>query len=256
MNKVQSYIEASKALREAYDELKYGKLTRTKHLAETFQPIVKPLETLSKELGKTTDDPPKIKTEKEEVENVIGETALKYLTYYSDKDVKTDKIFGFHTRNKEMFIGSEPVTIRNNDIYFPDGKKYKGTEGLWSLLTLQKPSNFSDEDVDNFEEIILKTDSYRRNNDPNDDYIKRSSGYKYTNFIKPILEKHDIIQTKKKGKGLKKIVTNNPVEYVYWNSLDELLEKLYIAYGEIKAGNKNPLLYNEITSILEEIREI
>ena len=61
---------------------------------------------------------------------------------------------------------------------------------------------------------------------------------------------------KKVGSGLRKIVTNAPVEYVYWNSFDELLERLFIVYGEIKSGNNNPNLVNELVNILQEIREI
>ena len=61
----------------------------------------------------------------------------------------------------------------------------------------------------------------------------------------------------KEGAGaLRKIVTNNPVEYVYWNSIDELLERLYILYGELKAGNSNPNIANEIVNIIQEFKEL
>ena len=46
------------------------------------------------------------------------------------------------------------------------------------------------------------------------------------------------------------------MEYVYWNALDELLERLCIVYGEMKAGNNNPNLVNELVNILQEIKEI
>lgn len=59
----------------------------------------------------------------------------------------------------------------------------------------------------------------------------------------------------KSGKGLTKELTSNTVEYKYWNSLDELLERLYVLYGEVKARNTNPSLRNEIINILEEIKE-
>ena len=62
--------------------------------------------------------------------------------------------------------------------------------------------------------------------------------------------------SEKLGSGFRKILTNAPVEYVYWNNLDELLERLYIVYGEIKSGNDNPNLINELVNILQEIREI
>lgn len=249
---IKNYVQASKALREAYEELKYGKITRSKFFAETFEPIVKPLEGLMKNETASIKTE-SVKSEPEDIAKFIGDTALKYLKMYTDRGVKTDKTFGFRTRNDKMFIGSEPIEIENNNIRFPDGDVYEGTEGLWQLLTLQKPNNYTKEDRENFAEILLKTNSYRRNNNPDESYLKSSSGYKYSHIVKPILKENNILT---EGEGLQKIVTNKPVEYVYWDTLDELLEKLYIAWGEIKSGNKNPLLYNEISSILEEIREI
>ena len=72
------------------------------------------------------------------------------------------------------------------------------------------------------------------------------------------LEQADLINfsTPKSGSGLRKILTNTPVEYIYWNTIDELLDRLCIVYGELKAGNNNPNLINEVVNILQEIREL
>ena len=99
--------------------------------------------------------------------------------------------------------------------------QFKGTRGLWELLTMENPKNYNNEDLNNYEKIILSMNSYRHNNNPSSKYVKSSTGHKYTAFIKPILEK-----------------------------------KLCTVYGKIKAGNTNLNLTNEIVNILLEIREI
>lgn len=58
------------------------------------------------------------------------------------------------------------------------------------------------------------------------------------------------------GGSLYKTVTGAPVEYVYWDTLDKLLERLYILYGKLKAGNTNPGIANEIINIVQEFKEI
>ena len=45
-------------------------------------------------------------------------------------------------------------------------------------------------------------------------------------------------------------------KYVYWDNLDELFQRLAVLYGEIKSGNTNPTLKNEIVRILQELQEL
>jgi len=201
----------------------------------------------------------------EEIMSTLGPTATKYMKLFMTKNVKTDNTYGLYTKRKDnnLYIGNSSITVDNDDIILNSTKeRFKGTEGLWQLLILADPEKYNDEDYQNYGKIIYKTASYRRDNDPQNSKMKSSRGIKYRNIIKPIV---DELEKKKKmekdvdvvqGLGLKKRVTNAPVEYVYWNTLDELLERLYILYGEIKSGNTNPTLYNEIVSIIQEFKEI
>lgn len=276
MDAVREYIESGKALQEKYDEIRRGIITRQKVLEEDFQPIVKPLEALSEKLDSRKDVP-------QDVLNRVGAIAEKYLRYRSDKMVKPDSKFGIYNDEEgNLYVGDTPLVILEDNLKFKNGMEFKGTDGLWQLLTMEIPVHYTNEDLNNYEKIVLTTNTYRRNNDSNNTYVKSSVGHKYTHFIKPILQKNKIIKTQtttakktlsyprslademamasteeeKKGSGLGKILTNTPVEYVYWNSLEELLDRLYILYGEIKSGNNNPNLINELVNILQEIREI
>lgn len=253
---VDQYVKTSAALRKAYEDIKFGNIMRSNQLGETFKPILAPLEDIKNKIYEKDSNV----SDKDVALERIGDIALRYIKMYTSKDVKTDQTFGLHSAKSHLYIGSEPIVVLENNILFPDGETFHGTEGLWQLICLSEPKDFNDNDYNNYEKIILKTNNYRHNNDVHAKQVKSSRGYKYLNIIKPILQKNGILKYYKKESGsglrLQKVITNKPVEYVYWNTLDELLEKLYILYGEIKAGNKNPSLYNEIIAILQEIREI
>ena len=259
---VQNYINVSKALQTKYDEIKRGVITRRQILSEDFKPIVKPLREISKKLSKN-------ETANEE-ERTDPNLLQKYLHLHQTG--KPDFKFGIHVKNGDYYVGHTPLKIQGNNLHFDGGMKFVGTPGLWELLTLQQPVNYTEEDLNNYEQIVLRTDTYRHNNNPRAERIKSSGGFKYKNIIQPILIKNDILkgcqqqqqqqqtledfvppdenldetfdealdktldETLKEGSGLQKILTNTPVEYVYWNTLDELLERLYIVYGEMKAG--------------------
>jgi len=283
MHSVKNYIETSKALKEKYNEIKRGIFLHRKVLEEEFKPIIEPL----REIGENFRG----RIPGEDVLKRIGPLAEKYLRHRMDKSIKPDLKFGLYVdKEGNFYIGNTALIILEDELHFKNGMTFKGTVGLWELITMEKPTNYTEQDLQDYEKIVLSTNTYRHNNDANAKQVKSSTGYKYIHFIKPILQKNDIIrQTKgkkilsyphsladqlqmsertnmdslgeelgesKEGSGLRKILTNTPVEYVYWNTLDELLERLYIVYGEIKSGNNNPNLINEVVNILQEIREI
>lgn len=310
MDPIKEYIEASKALQEKYAELRQGLVTRQRVLEQEFKPIITPLQNIQNQLKNTplsttrllpeqkSLEAPSIEksigsVEKSDHSQVLGPLASKYLGLYATKHSATDTTFGIYMNNDGVLcIGNSPINVENDVIKFPDGEKYEGTVGLWELLTLKNPIDYDSQDLDNYEKIILKTYTYRRNNDPKDSRVKSSGGKKYLQIIKPLLLANNVMYynnmgtltsfntppRKKpkslaeeledvdlmsfspvpttKGTGLRKILTNTPVEYIYWNDLNELLDRLYIVYGEIKAGNNNPNLINEVVNILQEIREI
>lgn len=62
--------------------------------------------------------------------------------------------------------------------------------------------------------------------------------------------------TKKSGAGLDNIlmqVSSNPVDYVYWDDPNDLVERLRVLIAETQAGHTGH--HNEIYFIIEELRE-
>lgn len=106
------------------------------------------------------------------------------------------------------------------------------------LLThteVTKPDFFTKEDFENYEKILIETDSIYQNNDISKNKPKSSSSGKYNEMIKPIWQKKSATSPKKfkekipqnsTRKGLKKY-TEDPIEYKYIHNLGELLKRLY-----------------------------
>lgn len=307
---INDYINSTKNLKEQYDTIRTGKIYKQEELKELYKPITTPLKKLTDEIQQKTvpkyaqiisETLPEYGTakplqvlEKEDIIKVIGRTAQKFLSHYASKDIKTDRTFGIRVENDDLFIGNQPIWIRDDNIKFEDGTEFIGTGGLWELLTLEEPKNYNEDDVDNYTEILQKTSSYKHNNNPASNKVKSSTGYKYNNIVKPLLIKKGLIKIKT-GSGLKiqnldetlkKLVSvymniqnghSDPEnikdilneiktlnlsanlksdKYIYWDNLDELFQRLTVLYGEMQSGNTNPTLKNEIIRILQELKEL
>jgi len=71
-----------------------------------------------------------------------------------------------------------------------DGKMYKGTEGLWELLTRKNPQNYTQNDEDVYYDILIASDAVFQNNDPKTKKPKSSRSEKYNKIIKFLWEEH------------------------------------------------------------------
>jgi hypothetical protein len=178
----------------------------------------------------------------------FGKLATKYLSNYLLGDKKTtDTTYGLKKDPEgetSFSIGNTNVEIANDDITV-GGKTYKGTEGLWSLLTLKEPDEnlVTQEDMENYKEIVVMTSAHKKSYNP-EAQISANSGSKYKKIIAPMFSKS--------GEGLRE-VTGNAIDYVYWNDPNELVNRLRLLILSKDAGNTG--VDNEIDSILEELRE-
>jgi len=76
---------------------------------------------------------------------------------------------------------------------------YEGTRGLWDLITKQNPviGLATDEDMENYEEIMVETGAMRNRKNP--DRPAESKSEKWKKYIRPIWEKYDKKQGKKQS---------------------------------------------------------
>ena len=92
----------------------------------------------------------------------IGNIAEQYLRKYSSTS-GSDKTFGLRDKDGKFYIGNMEAEIKENNIIVGD-KEYAGTPELWMLLVATTDDKiFTDEDYDNYAEIMHSTNALRRN---------------------------------------------------------------------------------------------
>jgi len=118
------------------------------------------------------------------------------------------------------------------------GEKYKGTHGLWKLLTnpnkknlnhevyktwWTNKNNFTEKDLALYKEILVRIHSIYQLNDPSTKKPKSSSSKKWNELISEIWKE---VKTPKHGSGLTKQYHKGPIEYKYIDNLNQLLQRL------------------------------
>lgn len=113
----------------------------------------------------------------------LGENTTKYLPLIKDPH------FGIYYNNGNYMIGKDIIKFKDDNIIFLNGKTYKGTSGLFSLLYSQAcppPDKYTQEDFNNYKDILITTESIYQNNDKGPGRVKTSKGDKYNNMIDDI----------------------------------------------------------------------
>ena len=175
---------------------------------------------------------------------ILGKIAQDYLPRAHDNK------FGLHwDKHVKLYkIGDAITGIDDNDLIV-DGIRYKGTHGLWRLLTYKdKPDDdfYSEEDLENYTKILWQTNAIYKNNDPSTNKPKSSRGDKYKNLIRPIWNSKNTIE----GSGVKKY-NENKIEYKIIDNLNDLDRTINFILSEELAGNNNYL--NEKKAIKDYI---
>lgn len=156
----------------------------------------------------------------------------------------------------DFTIGNFPLEIKANKLKIGE-KEYEATSGLMNLLFLKEPdsSEINEQDKENYREILLETSVHKLNYDPNS-RTRGNSSKKYKNFVGPLSRDTPNKAIQGKGNNQKTTLMQLPIgkfNYVYYDNLNELVERLKILYANSISGNASHV--NEINSIVEELRE-
>ena len=167
----------------------------TREITEGLKPNTEGIENLpqaTQPLGKEE------KEEKEEEENEynIGKIAKKYI--YRPN---TDKTFGIREEKGLYYIGDKRAIIFCNNIII-DSEKFEGTPGLWELITAKKPISYENEDRDNYERLMLKTNVLHCGNDPNNPYPKGNRSFKWDKVLKSTWREKKKMRDSMRERGL------------------------------------------------------
>ena len=230
-----------------------------REITEGLKPIREGIEKLpetivfptTQPLGKASGEEKEEEKEEEEKQvkspETLGETAYNYL--HGKELYPRDITFGIHL-GKDGFYhmgaikdstgeykGNRKIlTIAHNNILVDD-EKFRGTPGLWELIMEDKPKNYTKEDLDNYGNLLVKTNALHQDFDPKNPYPRASRSYKWQNILGTIWAAKGY-----KGSGVV-VIPSDP---------NALLERLDLLLASQKAGHTG--VRNELVSICDELK--
>ena len=281
---IRDFIETRKRIKDNFIAKKVGEAEYQTGLTKLFKPVTETQKATTKEITeaqkaaaeKITQELLPIKegieklpegfpalgmTEEELIK--IGPIARKYIQ--SNLGRATTKA-GLYSEDDNLKIGYRPVKIENDDIIIDD-ERFKGTVGLWELITskdIPDITEYGAEDLAGYITIMHITKAtYDKNNKRvggNDKmnklikpFVKALEEDKSGNKLVTEINKHfgfeeyeepaTIPLTPTKGTGLPKILPSDP---------NALIDRFDLLFSSQKAGHTG--VRNEIVSILDELK--
>ena len=199
---IKDFIETRKRIKDNFIARKVGESEYQSGLTKLFKPVTETQKATAKEITeaqKATAE--KITSEllpiKEGIEGLplklfkevfpslgfkesditkLGPIAVNALIEAFTKE-GVDRTYGIYAKDKTFYMGNKQIIIKNNDITL-DGTVYEGSSGLWELITSKNPINYTDEDKDIYRQLILRSNTIYRNNNPNSKHPKSSRSLK------------------------------------------------------------------------------
>ena len=282
---VKDFIETRKRIKDNFMARKVGEAEYQTGLTKLFKPVTETQKTTAKEITeaqkvtaeKFTQELLPIKEGIEELPTKLfrkifpsiefkasdiinfGPLAVDALLQAFTKN-NIDLSYGIYAIDGKFKIGNKFITIEDNNIKV-DGIIFEGTRGFWELVTSKypKPENYTDEDLNKYQRLVILTNTAYQNNNPNQNKPKASKSKKWKNIIKPIWSaiqeqkdeeeyqefeepEDDDPQPGTSGEGLK-ILPSDP---------NALIDRFDLLFSSKKAGHTG--VSNEIVSILDELK--
>ena len=218
-----------------------------REITEGLKPIREGIEKLPQAIqpiGEATGEEEE-EDEEEEEEELVGEIAYEFL----NKPYR-DTTFGIRKEKDHHYIGNKHVIVDGNDIIIrKNGERFKGTSGLWELITSKTPKNYTERDYDNYEDLMIMTNALHRNNDEDNPHPKGSGSNKWKNLLSPIWyrKKGGLYRFPKKKEGYEGegvvVIPSDP---------NALLERFDLLLASQEAGHTG--VRNELVSICDELK--
>ena len=272
---IRDFIETRKRIKDSFIARKVGESEYQTGLTKLFKPVTETQKETAKEITKAQKEAtekitqellpikeglekisdltfpafPALEITKEE-KSSIGPIAEEALSKFLKKD-EADKTYGLRDVKGKFYIGNKLTIIDNNDLII--GKyEYKGTPGLWELITSKNPdeNKYELEDLENYAKLLIRSNALRRNYDPDNKSPLSSPGYKWRNILSEIWKNRHLIKTDEdddpqpgtSGTGLK-ILPSDP---------NALIDRFDLLFSSKEAGHTG--VRNEIVSILDELK--
>ena len=234
---VEEYIKTKNELRLKNENKKEGNLIKEQQIEEQYRPLISATEESAKKitsaLQKNTDNP---------------------LYSYSKLTRNKDKYYSIYQIDTGEFkLGDSNIVIDDKNNIIVDGKLFNYTHGFWNLLMLNKPDNYTKEDLANYVELIKLVNLI--DNPRIEIRTNPRATIKYK-FLQDIL---GIQKKRKRRKRLRSILEESEGEQektgegiILPGDINGLLERLQLVCAERAAGNIKATT-SEIVAILDEL---
>ena len=283
---VRDFIETRKRIKDNFVAKKVGEAEYQTGLTKLFKPVTEAQKTTAKEITEAQKAAAeKITSELLPIKEGVKELPLKLFNQvfpsieFNERDITNlgsiavnnlkryfkpnegDLSTGIRDKDGSFYIGSEPVRIRDNNIII-DNTEYRGTSGLWNLLTsknIPDKSEYTPEDLVNYSYIMTKTNTARNKYNPRGQY-RGGNNRKMNELIKPFVRELENDNTNNKinftNKVLEhfKLVDENEGEglKILPSDPNALIDRFDLLFSSKKAGHTG--VRNEIVSILDELK--
>ena len=224
-------------------EITESQKATVREITEGLRPIREGIEKLPEAMQPIDGEEEEEEEETEATPESLGDIAYNYL--HGKEPYFHDKTFGIYLgkdghyhmgkqRNKE---NEKVLTIAYNNIVV-DGEKFRGTPGLWELIMEEKPGKVKKDDLEEYKDLLRKTNALHKDFNPNSPYPRSSRSDKWKFLLRPIW--YEIRGYE--GEGVV-IMSSDP---------NALLERLDLLLASQKAGNTG--VVNELVSICNELK--
>ena len=146
-------------------------------------------------------------------------------------------MFGLYNRYGNFYIGNKPVVIIDDNTVVDDEEEYKSTPGLWELIVSKNPTDYTNDDYDNYARLMIKTSAIHRDSNPESNYPRSNKGQKWKRILKTIWD------NRKQYEGSGVVIPSDP---------NALLERLDLLLASQEAGHTG--VRNELVSICDELK--
>ena len=289
---IRDFIETRKRIKDNFVARKVGEIEYQTGLTKLFKPVTETQKATAKEITeaqkaaaeKITQELLPIKAGIEELPGAIsfptypalemteeqitkiGPIASKYLLPTFRQKATQSDIKPGDSKGTFFKIGETPIKIENDNITIKD-TPFKGTDGLWRLLTSKDIPDISEYKAEDLRDYIYIMDITKATYDKNN---KRVGGNnKMNKLIKPFviaLEKGgegELIKEINKHFGFKEETYEEYEEYTIPSTIgtglkilpsdpNALIDRFDLLFSSKKAGHTG--VRNEIVSILDELK--
>jgi hypothetical protein len=213
---VQELIKTRRnILQDSIDE-RVGEITAQQSLSKLFKPLTEKIETTTQAIKTLPASPPScgvpplpaiasppplaqalplVQASRADLPGItppattseLGEIATAYFKLFTTKTKDADTTYGIYDKGGRFYIGDTEVGIDGDDIIVGD-RVYEGTPGLWELIVSKTPNDniYTLSDKEKYIDILLSTNTLKRNNDPHETRPKSSRSAKWANLLSPI----------------------------------------------------------------------